>query len=174
METGLSSAMLAPTIKRVAKNTFEFIKKKNQIKVKMEETKSKYEALLNTKLAELQAEYDQLDAQQELFEKPVRELTGGYGTEDLVTMEIVDNGTSSNGRALRSTVFTLKYPDTIVPTPEVSDPAVNPHEVTDPVSNPGFIPHIDTSGSFESYQTDIPFGIKPEDKEEENEDDLPF
>ena len=97
-------------IKRVAKNVNPMVTRKNKIEEQMKE---------------LQAEYELQSQLQEQFEAPIKTLTGGYTTEDLV--EKVIETTSSfdkNGKPIRVTKYVLKYPDTIVP-PEMegADPA---------------------------------------------------
>lgn len=57
------------TIKRTAQSVSSMVIKKNKIKAQIDE---------------LQAEYDQLATMQEQYEAPIKTMTGGYTTEDLV------------------------------------------------------------------------------------------
>lgn len=114
----MTNAKLAPTIKRVAQNVASIVKQKNQLKDKMDKLEEQYKQKLEEKLAKYKQEYDELVRQQEVFEAPIRELTGGYSTEDLVTIETVEAGTDKNGKVINKTRYVLKYPETIVPPAE--------------------------------------------------------
>lgn len=81
-------------IKRTAQNVNSMVTKKNKLK---------------ERIIALQAEYDQIEEAQEQFEAPIRKMTGGYGTEDLVEKVIEDTG------KVKVTKYVLKYPDTILP-----------------------------------------------------------
>lgn len=88
-------------IKRTAQNVNSMVTKKNK---------------LREKLDTMQAEYDQLVDAQEQFEAPIRKITGGYSTEDLVTKVVEDSGKlDKDGKPIKITKFVLKYPDTILP-----------------------------------------------------------
>lgn len=126
----MSNATLAATIKRVAANTSDIIKKKVRIKEKMDAIELKQKEILEAKLTKLKEEYDDLSQQQEIFEKPIREFTGGYGTEDLVKIEVVETGTDKNGKPIRKTLYELRYPDTILPPSEVPTAEGAPEEAT--------------------------------------------
>lgn len=115
----MSNANLAATIKRAAANTSDIIKKKARIKEKMDAIELKQKEVLEAKLAKLKEEYDDLSQQQEIFEKPIREFTGGYSTEDLVKVEVVETGTDKNGKPIRKTLYELRYPDTVIPPSEI-------------------------------------------------------
>lgn len=79
-------------IKRTAQNVNAMVTKKTKLKEKIDA---------------LQAEYDQIEEAQEQFEAPIRKMTGGYGTEDLVVKVTEDTGKPAK--------YVLKYPDTILP-----------------------------------------------------------
>lgn len=88
-------------IKRTAQNVALTVAKKNKLK---------------ERIYELQAEYDALVEAQEQFEAPIRKLTGGYSSEDLVDRVIEDTGkTDKEGRPVKTTKYVLRYPDTVVP-----------------------------------------------------------
>lgn len=73
-------------------------------------------AKLKEKIDALQAEYDQIEEAQEQFEVPIRKMTGGYGTEDLVMKVIEDTGKlDKSGKPIKLAKYVLKYPDTILP-----------------------------------------------------------
>ena len=78
-------------IKTTAKNVSRFYDKQHKI---------------SEKIAELQKEFESVDSMIESFERPVRELTNGYSTADLLDKVVRENG---------SVAYTLKYPETVVP-----------------------------------------------------------
>ena len=79
-------------IKRTAANVEKFVEKKNKLK---------------EKLATLQAEYDTVCKALDSWQAPIKEITGGYTTEDLVEKEKNEKGVVK---------FVLRYPETKVPT----------------------------------------------------------
>lgn len=88
-------------IKRTAQNVNAMVTKKTKLKEKIDA---------------LQAEYNQIEEAQEQFEAPIRKMTGGYGTEDLVEKVIEDTGKQDkDGKPMKITKYVLKYPDTILP-----------------------------------------------------------
>ena len=116
----MSNANLAVTLKRVAQNVSDIVKKKQKLQEQMNLLEQKYKEKLELKLVKLKEQYDGLSQQQEIFEKPIRECTGGYSTEDLIETKVVEAGTDKNGRVIRKTTYTLRYPETIIP-PVLSD-----------------------------------------------------
>lgn len=88
-------------IRRTAQNVNAMVTKKTKLKEKIDA---------------LQAEYDQLEEAQEQFEVPIRKMTGGYGTEDLIVKVIEDTGKlDKDGKPVKLAKYVLKYPDTILP-----------------------------------------------------------
>ena len=88
-------------IKRTAQNVNSMVTKKTKLK---------------EKINALQAEYDQLEEAQEQFEAPIKKMTGGYGTEDLVEKVIEDTGKlDKSGKPIKLAKYILRYPDTIIP-----------------------------------------------------------
>ena len=126
----MSNASLAVTLKRVAQNVSDIVKKKNRVKEQMDALEQKLRLQLEEKLSKLKQEYDELTQQQEIFEKPIRECTGGYSTEDLIKTEVVETGTDKNGRSIRKTLYSLRYPETILPPSEVPTEEGAPEEAT--------------------------------------------
>lgn len=89
-------------IKRTAQNVSQFTTKK---------------AKIDAKIAELEAEKASLQPIIDSFQGPIKEMTGGYTTEDLIVKEVVKTGKFDNktGKEILQTRFSLKYPDTVVP-----------------------------------------------------------
>lgn len=110
-------------IKRTAQNVNAMVTKKTKLKEKIDA---------------LQAEYDQIEEAQEQFEAPIRKMTGGYGTEDLVEKVIEDTGKlDKDGKPVKLTKYVLKYPDTILPpTMDNGDGAVDDTEKAPEVEVP--------------------------------------
>lgn len=104
------SKFLIATVKRTAQNVYPLVRQKAKLIKTIEEAK-----------AELESIQIQIDG----FEAPIKEATGGYGTEDLVIREVTSTGKlDKNGKELKVTSYRLKYPETLVP--EVDEnPAVD-------------------------------------------------
>ena len=101
METVKFNKFELSTIKRTAQNVNPMVSRKNKIKAKM---------------AELAAEFNKLAEAQEQFEAPIRTITGGYSSEDLVEKVIEDTGKlDKNGNPVKVTKWIFRYPDTIIP-----------------------------------------------------------
>lgn len=113
-------------IKRTAQNVNAMVTKKTKLKEKIDA---------------LQTEYDALNEAQEQFEAPIKKMTGGYGTEDLIMKVIEDTGKlDKDGKPIKLAKYVLKYPDTILPpTMDNGDGAVDDtekvHEVEVPVED---------------------------------------
>lgn len=104
------SKFLIATVKRTAQNVYPLVRQKAKLTKTIEEAK-----------AELESIQIQIDG----FEAPIKEATGGYGTEDLVVREVTSTGKlDKNGKELKVTSYRLKYPETLVPEVE-KDPTVD-------------------------------------------------
>lgn len=101
MEKKFSKIQIA-AIKRTAQNVATFVTKKERI---------------DAKIAELEAEKKALQPLIDSFQGPIKEMTGGYTTEDLVQREVVKTGKidTKTGKEIISTRYILKYPDTVIP-----------------------------------------------------------
>ena len=89
-------------LKRTAQNVAQMVRRKETI------TKS---------LTELNAELEQINAQIDGWQGPIKMVFDGYTTEDLVIKEINDTGKvdPKTGKPIKVTKFVLKYPETVVP-----------------------------------------------------------
>ena len=101
MEKKFSKIEIA-VIKRTAQNVNQFVNKKEKI---------------NAKIAELEAEKASLQPIIDSFQGPIKEMTGGYTTEDLVQREVISTGKidPKTGKEIMQTRFVLKYADTVIP-----------------------------------------------------------
>ena len=67
-------------------------------------------------IADRQAELESIQAQIEGYQVPIKEATGGYTTEDLITRVVLTTDkVDKDGKPIKVTQYNLTYPDTIVP-----------------------------------------------------------
>lgn len=141
-------------IKRTAQNVNSMVTKKTKLK---------------EKINALQAEYDQLEEAQEQFEAPIKKMTGGYGTEDLVEKVIEDTGKlDKSGKPIKLAKYILRYPDTIIPPImdenvkivdntedilEVEEP-IEEAIMGDPITESSLAPE---NGEYNTNPNDLPF-----------------
>lgn len=145
-------------IRRTAQNVNAMVTKKTKLKEKIDA---------------LQAEYDQIEEAQEQFEVPIRKMTGGYGTEDLIVKVIEDTGKlDKDGKPVKLAKYVLKYPDTILPpamdggngvvddtekAPEVEVPAEDAVAIAASVESP-LAPAMEETESYSTNPpSDLPF-----------------
>lgn len=59
---------------------------------------------------------EELEAKISVLDAPIKRDTGGYGVEDLIIREVIDTGkVDKEGKPVKITKLTLRYPETIVP-----------------------------------------------------------
>lgn len=143
-------------IKRTAQNVNAMVTKKTKLKEKIDA---------------LQAEYDQIEEAQEQFEAPIKKMTGGYGTEDLIMKMIEDTGKlDKDGKPIKLAKYVLKYPGTILPptmdngdgtvddtekAPEIEVPAENAVAIDPTVKSP-LAPAVENK-EHDTDPSDLPF-----------------
>lgn len=95
------SKFFIASLKRTAQNVSPLVRRKQK---------------LQAEIADREKELESIQKQLEIYEAPIKEVTGGYGTEDLIvrTVEVTDK-TDKDGKPIKSTKWNLKYPDTIIP-----------------------------------------------------------
>lgn len=98
------SKFFIASLKRTAMNVSPLVRRKQKLLVE---------------IAEREEELKSIQMQIETFETPIKEVTGGYGTEDLVvrTVEVTDK-VDKDGKPIKVTKWNLKFPETIVPVVE--------------------------------------------------------
>lgn len=112
------------SLKRTAMNVSPLVRRKQK---------------LLAEIAEREAELDSIQVEINIFEAPIKEVTGGYGTEDLVvrTVEVTDK-LDKGGKPVKITKWNLRYPETIVPpaeeTEEVAQEEQSAPEATEPAN----------------------------------------
>lgn len=112
-------------IKRTAQNANQLVTKKNKI---------------IDKIDSLNKELESLSDMLEKYEAPIKTMTGGYTTEDLITKVVEDTGkTDKLGHPIKTTKYVLKYPDTVIPVVDstIDDTTAEPHQV--PVYDPSSV-----------------------------------
>lgn len=94
-------------LKRTAQNVSQMVRRKETI-VK--------------NLTELNAELEQINAQIDGWQGPIKMVFDGYTTEDLVEKQVTDTGKADpkTGKTIKVTKFILKYPETVLPPTVIS------------------------------------------------------
>lgn len=89
------------TLKRVAQSVSPLVRAK--------------EKLVN-QITECEQELKSIQIQIDAFQGPIKEMTGGYTTEDLVVREVsVTDKLDKEGKPVKVTKWVLRYPDTVIP-----------------------------------------------------------
>ena len=98
------SKFFIASLKRTAMNVSPLVRRKQK---------------LLAEIAKREEELESIQKQLDTYEAPIKEVTGGYGTEDLVvrTVEVTDK-VDKDGKPIKITKWNLKFPETIVPVAE--------------------------------------------------------
>lgn len=95
------SKFFIASLKRTAQNVYPLVRRKTK---------------LLAEIADRQAELESIQAQIEGYQVPIKEATGGYTTEDLITRVVLTTDkVGKDGKPIKVTQYNLTYPDTIVP-----------------------------------------------------------
>lgn len=101
MEEKKFSKFFVASLKRTAQNVYPLVRQRNKLQKQIEEA---------------QEELNSINVQLDAYQTPIKEQTGGYTTDDLISREVIDTGkTDKNDKPVKQTVYKLIYPDTIVP-----------------------------------------------------------
>ena len=107
MEKKEFSKFFIASLKRTAQNVQPLVRRKTKLLAQIEE--------MREELCSLQAQIDG-------YQIPIKEVTGGDTTEDLVERVVTETAKfDKDGKPVKMTQYVLKYPDTIVP-PEIATP----------------------------------------------------
>ena len=117
------------TLKRVAQSVSPLVRAK--------------EKLVN-QITECEQELKSIQTQIDAFQGPIKEMTGGYTTEDLVVREVsVTDKLDKEGKPVKVTKWVLRYPDTVIPVeqeeqevPEEAESVVEDMSSVTPVEEP--------------------------------------
>lgn len=123
MEKKFSKIEIA-VINTTAKNAAKYVAMKQKVEKQIEEVEAAIRKRVEEKLNVLTAERDKYQSIINSLNTPVRELTGGYTTEDLVDIRKEPTGQidAKTGKEIFKTVYALKYPDTVVPPQDTAVP----------------------------------------------------
>ena len=108
-------------IKSTAKNAAQYVAKKQKVEAQIKEVEEKVAEAIRKRAAEkiekLEAEKAGYQAIIDSLNTPVKQITGGYTTEDLVDIKKEATGQmdQKTGKEIFKTVYVLKYPETVVP-----------------------------------------------------------
>lgn len=103
-------------IKTTAKNAAQYVAKKQKVEAQIAEVEESIKKKIEEKIAKLKAEKDSYQSIIDSLNEPVKRITGGFTTEDLVTIEKVGTGKmDEKGKEIMQTRYALKYPETVVP-----------------------------------------------------------
>ena len=119
MEEKKFSKFFVASLKRTAQNVYPLVRQRNKLQKQIEEA---------------QEELNSINVQLDAYQTPIKEQTGGYTTDDLISREVIDTGkTDKNGKPVKQTVYKLIYPDTVVPNtpPANAEPEADTDETTD-------------------------------------------
>ena len=108
------SKFFIASLKRVAQNVYPLVRRKTK---------------LLAEIAERQAELESIQAQIDGYQVPIKEATGGYTTEDLITRVVVTTDKmDKEGKPIKVTQYNLTYPDTITPPEQEQEVVTNVDE----------------------------------------------
>ena len=123
------------TIKSIAKNVAPYVAKKEKIDAQIQEVEEKVAEAIRKRAAE---KIEKLNAEKQTYQDiidsmnaTVKRITDGYTTEDLVETKKEATGQMDpkTGKEIFKTVYTLKYPETVVPpTTEEAESECPSHE----------------------------------------------
>ncbi len=98
------SKFFVASLKRTAQNVSPLVRRKQKLKAE---------------IADREEELKSIQVLLDTYEAPIKEATGGYGTEDLIVRTVEVTGkVNKNGKPVKVTKWNLKYPETIVPVEE--------------------------------------------------------
>lgn len=139
MEKKEFSKFFVGTLKRTAQNVSPLVIKKQK---------------LIAKKNEIDSELEFIQEQIEQYEAPIKKVTGGYGTEDLIerVVEATDK-TDKNGNVVKVTKWNLRYPETIVPITEHAEPVMPAEEPE--TEETEAVDATDEAGDAEPQETEV-------------------
>lgn len=71
---------------------------------------------LEKEINEKQERLNQVTLEWEEYQAPIKRMTGGFTTDDLLERVVTDTGkVDKEGRPIKTTSYNLKYPETIIP-----------------------------------------------------------
>jgi hypothetical protein len=128
MEKKNFSKIEISVIKSAAKNAAPYVTKKQKLEEQIKEVEEKVAEQIRKraeeKIEKIKAEMSGYQAIIDSLNASVKQITGGYTTEDLVDIKKEATGQmdQKTGKEIFKTVYVLKYPETVVP-PTTEDAA---------------------------------------------------
>ena len=139
MEEKKFSKFFVASLKRTAQNVYPLVRQRNKLQKQIEEAEE---------------ELNSINVQLDAYQTPIKEQTGGYTTDDLISREVIDTGkTDKNGKPVKQTVYKLIYPDTIVP----NTPPANED------NGQSYIPDAGANNDVPEGDNYVPIMVDPED-----------
>lgn len=112
-------------LKRTAQNLEQYITRRNK---------------LESKIASLTEELNEVLQLIEITDAPTKLITGGYSSEDIIKKVVTPTDkVDKNGNVIKQTTFEFLYPDTIIP--PVKEETIN---ITATIDGPGTDYDLDT------------------------------
>ena len=108
-------------IKSAAKNAAPYVTKKQKLEEQIREVEEKVAEQIRKraeeKIEKIRAEMNGYQAIIDSLNASVKQITGGYTTEDLIDIKKEATGQmdQKTGKEIFKTVYVLKYPETVVP-----------------------------------------------------------
>ena len=108
-------------IKSAAKNAAPYVAKKQKLDAQIKEVEEKVAEQIKKRVEEkvqkLEAEKAGYQAIIDSLNASVKQITGGYSTEELIDIKKEATGQmdQKTGKEIFKTVYVLKYPDTVIP-----------------------------------------------------------
>lgn len=123
MEKKVFTKIEISVIKSTAKNVAPFVAKKAKVDEQIAATKAKIQKMLEEKLQKLEAEKAGYQSIIDSMNQAVKQITGGYTTEDLIVITKEGSGQmGDNGKEIMKTCYNLRYPETVVPVENNQEP----------------------------------------------------
>jgi metal-dependent amidase/aminoacylase/carboxypeptidase family protein len=108
-------------IKSAAKNAAPYVAKKHKLEAQIKEVEEKVAEQIRKraeeKIEKIRLEMNGYQSIIDSLNASVKQITGGYTTEDLIDIKKEATGQmdQKTGKEIFKTVYALKYPDTVVP-----------------------------------------------------------
>lgn len=93
MEEKKFSKFFVASLKRTAQNVYPLVRQRNKLQKQIEEAME---------------EFNSINVQLDAYQAPIKEQTGGYTTDDLISREVIDTGkTDKNGKPVSRLFISL-------------------------------------------------------------------
>ena len=113
-------------IKSAAKNAAPYVAKKQKLEAQIKEVEEKVAEQIRKraeeKIEKIRLEMNGYQSIIDSLNASVKQITGGYTTEDLIDIKKEATGQmdQKTGKEIFKTVYALKYPETVIPTEDTT------------------------------------------------------